>query len=56
MTAAPEPWSRRLHRFGRLVVAGSLAAAALALTVGGGDDVEREPDVDDTGSEIEPQT
>lgn len=38
MTAAPEPWSRRLHRFGRLVVAGSLAAAALSLPACGGEE------------------
>jgi hypothetical protein len=38
MTPASEPWSRRLHRFGRLVVAGSLAAAALALPACGGDE------------------
>ena len=38
MTAAPGPRCHRLHRFGRLVLAGSLAAAALALPACGGDD------------------
>ena len=38
MATVPEPWSRRLGRYGRLVVAGSLAAAALALPACGGEE------------------
>ena len=38
MATDTEPWSRRLGRYGRLVVAGSLAAAALALPACGGEE------------------
>jgi hypothetical protein len=51
MATATEPWSRRLGRFGRLVVAGSLAAAALALPACGG---EGAPAPAEPGGNVDP--
>ena len=49
MAIAPEPWSRR---FGRLVLAGALAGAALALPACGGDDAGSAPP-DEPGGNVD---